>query len=147
LNGETFSSFSKKKIIILFLFFEIGIPGAVNDTNSSRRCDSIINAVGTNFALSDPGYEGVEFCVSGIGKTRIHTKAQRAFDKLSRYEQKPIEHVNSFIKKCAIISSERKFHHHRIAALAGAVFVCCGLYNYKKQKGWAYKPLQSLLQK
>lgn len=123
-----------------------GIPGAMNDTNSSRRCDSIINAVGTNFALSDPGYEGVEFCVSGMGSSKIHNDAQKAFDKLSRYEQKPIEHVNSFIKKCAIISSERKFHHHKMATLAGAVFVSCGLYNYKKLKRWSYQPRQSLIQ-
>ena len=62
------------------------------------------------------------------------------FDKTSRFEQKKVEHVNNFIKQCKILSNDVVYHHSRFNLIVGAVFICCGLYNYKKKKGYAYLP-------
>lgn len=123
-----------------------GIPGSMHDATCARRSKSIQKVVGKDFCLTDPGYEGVSYCVAGITRARIQTKADKIFNTVSRREQKPVEHVNNFLKKCSIISNDSRFRHNNFSLFSGSVLVVCGLYNYKKRKGWAYLPRELISQ-
>jgi hypothetical protein len=89
--------------------FSTNYPGHLLDASCCRNNALFKHVVGRDFAISDTGY--------------------------SRIEQKKIEHVNCFIKQCCSISKEKVFIHGPDLLIA-CVAVCCGMYNFKKLKGY-----------
>lgn len=130
--------------IYFHLYFKSGIPGYMHDTAAARKSTALKDVVKNYFCIADTGYEKVSFCVPGLLPNELKTNAHRIYDKITRKEQKPVEHINNFIKKCMIISNDSKFRHNNLTLFVGAVFICCCLYNYKKSKGWAYFPAEML---
>jgi len=108
------------------------IPGSVHDANYSNLYHPFSHVLGTDLALADPGFQGVDHCVAGYKHSLLPANEEaQEFDKISRNEQRKVEHVNCFIKK-NILSKTSKFRwsHEKLVL---CIMISCGLYNYKKK--------------
>jgi hypothetical protein len=112
---------------------QTNVAGRIPDANAARNNATFLSILGQNrFALGDPGYAGVPWVVAGLKCNQVHTQEEAFFDMVSRSEQAKVEHVNSFIKKCKILSKSNQFHHNREKHIA-CVFIVCGWFNWMKQ--------------
>jgi menaquinone-dependent protoporphyrinogen IX oxidase len=76
----------------------------------------------------------VNWIVAGLDRSKRYlTEHHREFYSVSYKEQKPVEHVNNFMKDCKSLSS--KFMQGT-EWLAGCVMIAAGLYNFKKARGY-----------
>ena len=112
-------------------------PGRIHDFVIARRCDLFKEICGKFYAIADPGFNNVDFCVAGFRPSSIakmkgkdNYEDYKTFDSISRSEQVIVENINSHIKVFKCLSE--KFRH----LLTGAVFICCGLYNWKRSLGY-----------
>lgn len=71
------------------------------------------------------------YVVSRLKFNQLNSDERREFDRISRSEQVIIEHVNSFIKSCKVLSKKNQFIHGRDKHIA-SVFIVCGWYNWMK---------------
>jgi hypothetical protein len=76
------------------------IPGHMHDVNSARNLPFFREIIGSLYALADPGYDGCDYVISGMKRKCIHTDNEREFFKITYREQRKIEHINNFFKKC-----------------------------------------------
>lgn len=108
--------------------------GSCHD-NFIRYCKTFDRIVNEDYAIGDTGYNNVGFVIAGLRKNQLQTPAHKLYDKITRAEQKPIEHVNCFIKKYKLLSKTTTFTGKR-SHLVMVVLMVCGMYNYKKQNGY-----------
>jgi hypothetical protein len=105
----------------------------LHDSMASTFMDDFRDILGEkNFALGDPGYNGVDYVVSGLKSNQLVSDEAREFDRISRMEQIVVEHVNKHIKDCKDLSKSNQFRHGKDMHMC-AVFFCCGWYNYMKK--------------
>ncbi|KAL0490866.1 3 TM domain-containing transmembrane protein [Acrasis kona] len=115
--------------------FETGFPGSMHDCMQARNCYVIQDVVGDNYALTDSAYSGLDFVVAGYKTTSIGDNERRKrFDEVSRREQKIVEHVNGWFKKCRSVSKRHAFQHS-LPLHISCVAIACGLYNFRKLHG------------
>jgi hypothetical protein len=113
------------------LSLQTNIPGSVHDVRIAKAKPFHHIVKENEFALADPGYQGVDWIVSGFKASSLpHTAGAYIFDYVSREEQRTIETVNCFIKK-NVLTKNIKFHHkHEL--LVFCIVITCGWYNYRK---------------
>eukprot|EP01121_Diplochlamys_sp_Union-15-3_P015606 TRINITY_DN5200_c0_g1_i4.p1 TRINITY_DN5200_c0_g1~~TRINITY_DN5200_c0_g1_i4.p1 ORF type:complete len:169 (+),score=13.50 TRINITY_DN5200_c0_g1_i4:324-830(+) len=104
------------------------IDGSMSDATAAHYNTCFKEILGNRFALGDPGYNGVPYVISGLRVNQINSSAHSKFDMVTRSEQVIVEHVNCFIKKCAVLSKQCKFIHMP-ELLVACVFIICGWYN------------------
>jgi hypothetical protein len=111
------------------------IKGHTHDANCAIYNSSFQQILGAKFALADPGYQGVNWIVAGFKTSQLTSPAHQVFDQISRSEQAMVEHINNFIKKCAVLDKTTKFIHSDHSKLVACVFIVCGWYNFRKING------------
>lgn len=109
------------------------VYGHVHDANAARYNEHFQQVLGDSFALGDPGFAGVPYCVAGFRGNQLTSVSHKTFDSISRSEQVIIEHVNSFIKQTEVLAKSSKFCH-RLDLLVHCVFIVTGWYNFMKQE-------------
>ncbi|KAL0481378.1 hypothetical protein AKO1_012708 [Acrasis kona] len=115
--------------------FETGFPGSMHDSTQANHSHTIRSAIGMNFALTDSAYSGLDFCVAGYKPSQLQEDPNRVeFDRISRREQKIVEHINGFFKKCRTVSKKKAFEHS-VPLHIRCVGMACGLYNFRKACG------------
>jgi hypothetical protein len=87
--------------------------------------------------LPDPGYAGVPYVVAGLKSNQLKTTEDFDFDTTPRSEQVLVEHVNSFLKSCKVLSKKVAFKHSRTLHIS-CVVICCGWFNIMKVKFGAF---------
>jgi hypothetical protein len=105
----------------------------LHDSMASFFMRSMVKVLGPKFALADTGYSKVPFVVCGLTSNHVNSDEKMRFDTVSREEQKVVEHVNNFIKKCKVLSKRNQFIHSRNMQVC-CVFLVCGWYNWMKEK-------------
>lgn len=115
--------------------FVTNIPGKIHDSLMAIYNKHFKQIINYDFALGDPGFQGVSYSVAGFKACQIETRSQRIFTTVTKREQVLIENVNNFIKKCKSINKSDTFHHNK-AKLVACVFICVGMYNYKHWIGY-----------
>jgi hypothetical protein len=71
--------------------------------------------------------------IYGFMKNQLKTNAHKLFDKITRFEQKKIEHVNCFLEVYTILRGrEKEGFRHSIDVFASVFSLLCSIYNYKK---------------
>jgi len=111
------------------------IPGKANDVQVevyNKQSESILSR---NFALGDLEFRGTGFVVSGLRQTDVDSLSKIAFFKVSKREQRLIEHVNKFIKGFRSISKEDIFVPNE-AKLLACISIDMWLYNLKRSYGY-----------
>ena len=122
--------------IIAFL---TNIKGKHHDSLVSTYSRDFRRILGKNYVLGDPGYSGVSHVVSGYKNSHLpKTPEHLLFDRITREEQRPIEHINCWLKQSSSLNKITKFRHP-ISHLIMCVFIVCGLYNYRKARGLAFQ--------
>lgn len=89
------------------------------------------------YLIADTGYQGISWVLPGLKSNQIKDHYDENWDKVSRKEQKIVEHVNCAIKKAHCLSKERKFYHSRYLLLRIILFTC-GLYNWALENKFKY---------
>lgn len=105
----------------------------LHDSMASFFMRGMAKVLGSKYALADTGYSKVPFVVCGFTSNLVNSDERRTFDTVSREEQKVVEHVNNFIKKCKVLSKRNQFIHSRDMHVC-CVFLVCGWYNWMKLK-------------
>jgi hypothetical protein len=103
----------------------------LHDSMASFFMRPMAKVLDSKFALADTGYSKVPYVVCGLTSNRVNDEEKRTFDAVSREEQKVVEHVNNFIKKCQVLSKRNQFLHARDLHVS-CVFLICGWYNFMK---------------
>lgn len=117
--------------------------GSKHDTNI--RNDMLFEKIcGQNFLISDTGFQGIPWIISGLKSNQIRNQSDKTWDKISRASQIVVEHVNSAIKKSISISKETKFFHERTLQLRIILFAC-GLYNWALVNKLKYLPTNQVV--
>lgn len=111
------------------------IPGKVNDSLVAIYNREFQKIVGHDLALGDPGFQGVSYVVPGFGRQQVQSVSREVFYRVSKKEQRLIEHVNAFVKQCKSINKENTFVHNESRLLA-CIVIAFGLYNLKRS--WGY---------
>lgn len=114
--------------------FLTNVPGRCNDALVAMYNEDFKRIVGDNLVLGDPGFQGVQWVVSGFRLSQVNSVGKERFFTLSKQEQQLIEHVNAFVKTCKSIDKENTFIHSE-ARLLACVFISFGLYNLKRKWG------------
>lgn len=110
------------------------VPGAIHDANFAKSNKVFAEIVGDDYALADPGFQGVPYAIAGYKPSQLpQTEKAFEFDEISRKEQVKIENVFSILKKMKCLSKGTRFHHGK-EKLICCIFIACGWYNYKKNK-------------
>lgn len=112
--------------------FVTSVAAKMHDSNASRYFKPFVRLLDGRYAIGDPGYNGVPYVVSGLKFNQLNSDEKREFDRVSRSEQVIIEHVNSFIKSCKVLSKKNQFIHGRDKHIS-CVFIVCGWYNWMKR--------------
>jgi hypothetical protein len=114
--------------------FVTNIPGRTHDGQVAIYNRDFAGILCDSFCIGDSAFNGAQFIVPGFKNFQVKTTSQKLFDRVSRKEQKAIEHVNQFIKDCRSINKADTFRHgeHR---LVGCVFISVGMYNMKLRLG------------
>ncbi|KAL9643234.1 hypothetical protein ABK040_014691 [Willaertia magna] len=115
-----------KKIIA----FTTMIPGSFNDYIVSVYNELFNNILKNKYAIRDSAFNHSQYIVAGFKSKSIKTAAQRVFDKISRFEQSPIEHLNSHLKDCKSIGKEGTFIHSNDRLML-CLMISMGFYNLK----------------
>lgn len=119
--------------------FETNVKGSVHDSNAATHNIYFPLILGpSNYALADPGYAGVPYVVAGLKSNQLKSPRDFDFDTVSRSEQVLVEHVNSFLKGCKVLSKKVTFKHTRTLHIA-CVVICCGWFNMMKVKFGAFE--------
>lgn len=105
----------------------------LHDSMASFFMRSMALSLGSKFALADTGYAKVPYVICGFSSNQLNTESRKEFDIISREEQKVVEHVNNFIKKCKALSKTNQFIHSRDMHVC-CVFFVCGWYNWMKER-------------
>ena len=95
--------------------FVTGGMGRMHDA-AAKHMKCFVKILQGKYALGDPGYEGVPYVVAGFKSNQLQQQEKderNKFDRISRKEQIPIEHVNNFIKSCRVLSKRNQFIHSR----------------------------------
>lgn len=100
------------------------IPGRTNDALAAIYNKFFQKIVGRNFALGHPGFQGCRYVVAGLGASQLHSTAAELFYLVSKREQRLIEHVNGFLKRCRSIDKDVAFVHNdgRLLRCDGVIF-------------------------
>jgi len=112
--------------------FVTSVAAKMHDSNASRYFKPFVRLLEGRYVIGDPGYNGVPYVVSGLKFNQLNSDERREFDLISRSEQVIIEHVNSFIKSCKVLSKKNQFIHGRDKHIS-CVFIVCGWYNWIKR--------------
>jgi hypothetical protein len=110
------------------------IPGHMHDVNSAQNLLFFREIIGSLYALADPGYYGCDYVIAGMKRKCIHTDNEREFFKITYREQRKIEHINNFFKKCRPVAKDTVFRHDE-ALQAGCILISCGMYNKRMLDG------------
>lgn len=111
--------------------FLIGIPGSYPD--SIIRAHKIFDdSTFPFYSISDPGYTSCSYIINGLRKNQINNKGAIIFDRISRIEQKRVEHVFKHLKEFKIFHG----YHHSIELFKYVFILTCCVYNFKKIKGY-----------
>jgi hypothetical protein len=122
--------------IIAFL---TNVKGKHHDSLVSTYSTDFRRILGRKYVLGDPGYSGVSHVVSGYKSSLLpKTPEHRMYDRVTREEQRPIEHINCWLKQSSTLNKITKFRHP-VSYLIMCVFIVCGLYNYRKSRGLAFQ--------
>jgi hypothetical protein len=111
------------------------VLGHTSDTNATLYNQHFRQILKGKFALGDPGLHGVDYIVPGYRPSHVKTHEQEIFDYISRGEQRSVEHVNNFIKKCAVLNKGEKFVHYQTEKMIAVVFIICGWCNRRRATG------------
>jgi hypothetical protein len=103
----------------------------LHDSMAATFMDNFRTILGQNFALGDPGYQGVDYVVAGFKSNQLISDERIYFDRISRAEQVIVEHVNSHFKGCKSLSKRHVFHHS-IDKHVTIVLLVCGWFNWIK---------------
>jgi hypothetical protein len=107
------------------------VPGNVQDSNFANHSNAFSHIIGNDLVLADPGYQGVPYIVAGFKPSKLpKTEDGFRFDKISRDEQRHIEHINSWMKK-NILTKSKKFNMTH-SKLVSCFMIAAGMYNFKK---------------
>jgi hypothetical protein len=113
--------------------FITSVASKLHDSNASRYFASFIRLLAGRYALGDPGYNGVPYVISGLKFNQLTSEERKEFDRISRSEQVVVEHVNSFIKSCKVLSRKNQFIHGRDKHIF-CVFIVCGWFNWMRRE-------------
>lgn len=123
--------------------FETNVKGSVHDSNVATRNIHFPLILGPGrYALADPGYAGVPYVVAGLKSNQVKSTNDLDFDSTSRSEQVLIEHVNSFLKSCKVLSKKVAFKHSRVLHVS-CIVICCGWFNMMKLKWGAFERINN----
>lgn len=118
--------------------FETGYPGSMHDSTQAVHSHTIRNAIGTDFALADSAYSGLDFVVAGYKPSQLGNNQNRIlFDRISRQEQKIVEHINGHFKRCKSVGKKRA-NEHSVPMHIRCVAMACGMYNFRRACGDFY---------
>jgi hypothetical protein len=84
--------------------FTTNIHGHTHDVVAARNNPLFERIIGDLFALGDPGFQVYEYVLAGLKPTEIKTEEQLSFYCISKAEQRAVEHVNNFFKKCKSVA-------------------------------------------
>lgn len=118
--------------------FVTNVSGRIHDSQIGSTVDTFKKILKNKFSLGDPGFSNVANVVSGYRNCDLpKTDGHKKFDRIGRHEQIVVEHINCWIKQSITLDKSTKFRHSR-ALQVMAIFIVCGIYNYKKLHGYNF---------